>query len=554
MNMKIYENVLMKGLYMATAVLALTFTGCSKNSSEPEEEKEPEVLVGKVDVSSSQIVFPVDGGSKTVVVATNGEWYFDCDYTWIRISADASTGAITIGTEKNTTGKNRYGVVTVICGDEGYTDSRDIRVMQAYDPEDLVKDGVTANCYIASPESSYRFPAKVKGNGAGDGNSKYIEAEGVEIKGAAYAELVWEATLDGDKTRSTYVIDGEPMFDGENIYFSTGKVPGNAVIAICSVDGTILWSWHIWVTDEEIGTKTDNKGLVWLDRNLGALSAKPSEAVNSRGLFYQWGRKDPFLPSVAPFVEIPTILYNDDSATQNEKSAAQAKLRPTANVVNAQKGDGARGIRSETAVVTYSAPGNAIYAVHHPETYITVHPVYSGGIKCDWYIMSPDNTTSDQIESNLWGNTSSDVDYKSIFDPCPAGYTVPKANAFATLASNQTAKRVDVNYDEDGNEISKSWTEDENGYGWYWNDCDNAYFPKAGMLNLFGSPRYTSEDLYYWTADIMPKEKDVWGLSNCLFVNAGRLFFGVYYVGSAISDPSGLGARGYGASVRCVKE
>ena len=556
MIMKIYDNVLIKGLYMATAALALTFTSCSKND-EPEAEPEPEVNVGKVEVSSSQVVFPVDGGSKTVAVATNSEWHLDCDYTWMSFDADVNSGTITISAEKNTTGANRYGVISVICGDEGYTDSRDIRVMQTYEPEDLVKDGVTANCYIAKTKSSYRFPAKVKGNGAGDGNSKYIAAEGLEIKNAAFAELVWEATLDGDKTRSKYVIDGDPMYDGENIYFSTGKVPGNAVIAVCAADGTILWSWHIWVTDDDIATKTDKNGLVWMDRNLGALSAKPSDAVNTRGLFYQWGRKDPFLPSVAEFVDIPTIYYADDAATQNSKYAEQVKLRPLANVSNQQKGDGARGIDVEESVVTYSAPGNAVYAVQHPETFITIHKVYTGGIKCDWYIMSPDNSdeTDDQTESNLWGNTSADVKYKSIFDPCPAGYVVPKANAFATLDADAKYARVDVALDDKGNETEKLWVEDEDGYGWYWKNCDNAFFPKAGMLSLFGAPRYTCEDVYYWSADPLPKSlNEGWGRSCCLFPSGERLFFGVYYTGSSLSDPSGLGARGTGASVRCVKE
>ena len=558
MIMKIYDNVLMKGLYMmATAALALTFAGCSKND-EPEDELKPEVHVGKVEVSSSQVVFPVDGGSKTIAVATNAEWHLDCDYTWMSFDADLNSGTVTISAEKNTTGADRYGVISVICGDEGYTDSRDIRVMQTYEPEDLVKDGVTANCYIAHTKASYRFPAKVKGNGAGDGNSKYIAAEGLEIKNAAFAELVWEAVPDGDKTRSTYVIDGEPMYDGENVYFSTGKAAGNAVIAVCAADGTILWSWHIWVTDDEITTKTDKNGLVWMDRNLGALSAKPSDAVNTRGLFYQWGRKDPFLPSAAEFVDIPTIYYADDDATANAKYAEQVKLRPSANVANQQKGDGVRRINAEKAVVAYSAPGNAVYAVQHPETFLTIHPVYSGGIKCDWYIMSPDNSeeTDDQTESNLWGNTSSDVKYKSIFDPCPAGYVVPKGNAFATLGGSDKFTRIDVVLDGDNQETGeKLWEEDEEGYGWYWKNCDNAYFPKAGMLGLFGTPQYTCEDIYYWSADPLPKSlNEGWGRSCCLFNSLERLYFGVYYTGSALSDPSGLGARGTGASVRCVKE
>lgn len=378
MIMKIYDNVLMKGLYMmATAALALTFAGCSKND-EPEDELKPEVHVGKVEVSSSQVVFPVDGGSKTIAVATNAEWHLDCDYTWMSFDADLNSGTVTISAEKNTTGADRYGVISVICGDEGYTDSRDIRVMQTYEPEDLVKDGVTANCYIAHTKASYRFPAKVKGNGAGDGNSKYIAAEGLEIKNAAFAELVWEAVPDGDKTRSTYVIDGEPMYDGENVYFSTGKAAGNAVIAVCAADGTILWSWHIWVTDDEIATKTDKNGLVWMDRNLGALSATPSDAVNTRGLFYQWGRKDPF-PRPVP-LERPT-------------SAAKYK-NPGVEL-------------TKTAAATEES-GTVGYAIANPDTRLL-----------DAATWMKVGTMPEGIWGNPTGNNEGGKGVKTIYDPCP---------------------------------------------------------------------------------------------------------------------------------------
>ena len=108
-----------------------------------------------------------------------------------------------------------------------------------------------------------------------------------------------------------------------------------------------------------------------------------------------------------------------------------------------------------------------------------------------------------------------DVKYKSIFDPCPAGYVVPKGNAFATLGEKDKFTRVDVVLDESGNETGeKPWVEDEDGYGWYWKNCDNAYFPKAGMLSLFGAPRYTCEDIYYWSADPLPKSLQEKGCSS----------------------------------------
>ena len=545
--MKRYINMI------CAAAAFLSLAACEKEKT-PETPAE-EILVGNVELSSTQTVFPVEGGTKTVLVNANGEWYYDCDYTWLSITADLEGNTVTFTAEPNTTGKTRYGVVSVICGDEGYTDCRDIKVMQVSTPVSLAADGETANCYITSPGVTYKFPATVKGNGKGDGNSKYIENCGVEIKDAAYAELVWEATLDGDRTRSTYVIDGDPVLEEGTVYFTTGSEPGNAVIAVCSAGGEILWSWHIWVSGDEIATKTDDNGLVWMDRNLGALSVVPSEAQNTRGLFYQWGRKDPFLPSVAPFVEIPTIYNTDDSNTQNAKYAEQLKLRPTANVGNEQKGDGKRGISVEEAIVTYHAPGNMTYSVANPEKFISIHSVYTGGIKCDWYIMDPDNNTDDQAASNLWGNTAAEVNYKTIFDPCPAGYVVPKSQAFGTIDAERGFSRIDADFDEAGNKTADNWVEDENGYGFVWNKGgNNAFFPKSGSLGQFGSPQYACEEVLYWAADAADNEIDGWGRSNCLFMNGGNVYVGIERYGSTLYDPSGYGARVYGASVRCVKE
>lgn len=535
----------------AAAVLALA--ACTKENT-PEAPVE-EVLVGNVELSSTQVVFPVDGGTKTVLVNANGEWYYDCDYTWLSISANPEENTVTFTADENTTGKIRYGVISVICGDEGYTDCRDIRIMQVSTPVSLAADGETANCYITSPGVTYKFPATVKGNGKGDGNSKYIEKCGVEIKGAAYAELVWEATLDGDRTRSHNVIDGDPVLDGGNVWFTTGTEPGNAVIAVCDAAGEILWSWHIWVSAEEIATKTDDNGLVWMDRNLGALSIVPSEAQNTRGLFYQWGRKDPFLPSAADFVEIPTIHFDDDDATAVSAYQEQLKLRPSANVRNEQKGDGKRAPSAVEAIVAYNAPGNLEYSVANPEKFITIHPVYSGTIKCDWYIMNPDGKSSDdQASSNLWGNTTTEKNYKSIFDPCPAGYVVPRSNAFASLEDAGLYDRIDSAFDENDVKTAEYWTEDENGYGFTWSKCGNAFFPKAGSLGLFGTPQLACEEVRYWTADPADKSKDSYGRSNCVFQAYERIFLGVLGASNNPLEPSSYGDRVYGASVRCVKE
>jgi hypothetical protein len=60
-------------------------------------------------------------------------------------------------------------------------------------------------------------------------------------------------------------------------------------------DGVILWSWHIWLVQDQIGYNTyANNAGVLMDRNLGATSAIEYDS-GTIGLLYQWGRKDPFL-------------------------------------------------------------------------------------------------------------------------------------------------------------------------------------------------------------------------------------------------------------------
>jgi hypothetical protein len=84
----------------------------------------------------------------------------------------------------------------------------------------------------------------------------------------------------------------------------THNKPGNAVVKVYKKDDpdkTAVWSWHIWVSDYDPTTNlwdpttaggTSIQNVLFMDRNLGALEATLSLA--SRGLHYQWGRKDPF--------------------------------------------------------------------------------------------------------------------------------------------------------------------------------------------------------------------------------------------------------------------
>ena len=175
-------------------------------------------------------------------------------------------------------------------------------------------------------------------------------------------------------------------FDGSKIYFRAGEALGNAQVAVYDADGVALWSWHIWRTDAPADvTYTNRDELTWtvLDRNLGALSAKAGDGEKTFGLYYQWGRKDPF-----PAEPLAKGMYLNKENTLG-------------------------------------------YAVQYPRR--ALKPVAWKDVydAFDWYVIHKDNTNH-----YLWGNP--DFAYchplkemvKTIYDPCPAGYVVAPSNAF----------------------------------------------------------------------------------------------------------------------------
>ena len=110
-----------------------------------------------------------------------------------------------------------------------------------------------------------------------------------------------------------------------------------------------------------------------MDRNLGATSAKPGD-VAALGLFYQWGRKDPFLGSSSinePVLSKSTITW-------------------------------------PSAVSSSSEVGTIDYAIKHPTTFITLNSSND-----DWYYS----------ETSKTDNTRWALD-KTMYDPCPYGWKV----------------------------------------------------------------------------------------------------------------------------------
>jgi len=219
-----------------------------------------------------------------------------------------------------------------------------------------------ANCYIVSKAGSYKIPA-VKGNST--------ESVGT-VKSV---EVLWEsfgtstAPKAGDLVKSVSYSNGTITFQTSDTFKE-----GNAVIAARGSYDEILWSWHIWMTDEPSACSYRNVDKLVMDRNLGATSATPGD-VGALGLLYQWGRKDPFLGS---------------SSISNNVEAKSTITWPS-------------------PVSSSSSRGTIAYAVEHPTTFIT----YNDGNN-DWYY-----TGSSTVDNTRWQSK------KTIYDPCPAGWRVP---------------------------------------------------------------------------------------------------------------------------------
>ena len=142
----------------------------------------------------------------------------------------------------------------------------------------------TSNCYIVEPAYCKHY---INGSVKGCGYES--------IGSVASVEVLWETNGYGMKTDPGTVIFDVTLKDG-NIYFYTNGVEGNALVASKDAMGTILWSWHIWVTDTP-KEQLYNYNYWLLDRNLGAVSADHGTGEQwklSTGFLYQRYRKDPF--------------------------------------------------------------------------------------------------------------------------------------------------------------------------------------------------------------------------------------------------------------------
>lgn len=345
----------------------------------------------------------------------------------------------------------------------------------------------TANCYIAPAlNARYSFDATVQGNGKATLNITPKRLSGTQAK------VIWETgTERGAVVSSAEYIDGR-------ICFTTGSERGNALVGLFDTAGNCIWSWHIWAVDytPASSAQTYVSGAVFMDRNLGALTTDYMD-VTARGLYYQWGRKDPF-PG-------PAVISG-----YTEQSSPTIYLQ------------GFEYVFLNPEQYTPSQVMTVDYAAKHPTTYINAALYPEGSDKPDipdWlYTRNP----------HLWGNQStkttiSTITAKTIYDPCPQGWRVPDLEDFKniTFSASSTPYCTSIRY------RSSLTTEYPLG----------GYFNGAGYLNNGNDGYVHTCSTYTWSGSrLNPTEYDC----------------------SSIHFNTKIGAVGYfrhaANPVRCVRE
>lgn len=208
---------------------------------------------------------------------------------------------------------------------------------------------------------------------------------------AASAKVLW-----CDTKENLVTVDLDAAMQKIRVTKAAGDT-GNAVVAICDDSGAILWSFHIWAHEtyaDKRAVAGDGTVYAMMDINLGATSNVHD--ASSVGLYYQWGRKDPFRGITTTGTSAPT--YGESWPTD-------------------------------------VGAGTMEYAVQHPMTLITAGQYF-------WFTEYMSGSESNSFWGNPYtlsmSNPLPTKGIKTIYDPCPAGYRVAPDNFFVNAKTSET--------------------------------------------------------------------------------------------------------------------
>ena len=351
--------------------------------------------------------------------------------------------------------------------------------------EDLSAAG-TSNAYVVSKAGTlYKFKATVKGNGNNPLPTGTAELAPVKARILWAQQQIrakdgsWPQNDGSDPTLSSTILYNSVTLKEGYIYFRTNENMENANVFIAATDeaGTVLWTWHLWcvngydpdATAQTVTAKGINSTM--LDRNLGAfgnpgLVADPTyqDYVSARGLYYQWGRKDPF-PGFRSMAGFNSYVTWSDAEGATSTSITWYDGTWNQNY-----------IRRNTDLGFATLDETLAYIAANPMVFISVGLDNSPN---NWTQGASEPAAGTEAEwGMLWGNQQNLArSPKSMYDPCPAGYRVPSTDQLRFVTSHSE-------------NISPTWLKQA---PWKAN-CREAIYDAAGnnvsAYNAEGNPFY----------------------------------------------------------------
>ncbi len=332
----------------------------------------------------------------------------------------------------------------------------------------------TANCYVVQAPGWYSFPL-VYGNAikngsantqaynpgtSGKGLATFVGADGQAITSpyinngsqkAVRARLEWQDVAGLVADEVSLVGSGN---SADKIVFQVPKAfirEGNALISALAADGSVIWSWHIWVSGAASTdfapvtlTNANNTDFPFMRINLGWVAPYATPLVypgretkvrvkqvtsgkeivftlfqtgaslpeNELGNcpFYQWGRKD-------PFVAVDGKLYPGETAGSvqgKKKTWYNASRRDTIGTRALQLGESLAAFISNPTVYNVDSKGDNKYSNL-------------------WH------ATRDAFVSPATKAENSVPTVKTIYDPCPVGACLPPIGAWSGLKKDNVS-------------------------------------------------------------------------------------------------------------------
>lgn len=471
-----------------------------------------------------------------------------------------SAETITVTAENNSTLSNHTTVL------QSRDDINTISKKDPYNLSNPTGDAAvinTANCYVIGRKGNYSIPL-VYGNAIKDGKTNSMAYGTGTYKGTDYNSqnfvthldkkvidpYIYNNTDDGTKSGTKFAPDGAELIwqDAKNLItlvsynkstqmvnFTVGAnlQQGNAIIAV-KQGQTVLWSWHIWITDRDMDVTVPTKPyegqvaefmqvpLGWCDDSEGVspraltlslkqnnsgytasciTSQQGANAVGGNAPFYSWGRKDPICPSTRNTQYGSTRYYVDKTLYNQSNNYLPITLKKIGK--NLTMGE----------------------TIQNPGTFFVMEKYY--------YLRNMNDLWNSCYGETADGNKKNSDVVKTIYDPSPVGYKIPTVNVFTGFTSTGANSTVESEWNLSNSTIN-------NGLSFFTQGWKNGlldYWPTSG--NRISYRKDSNGKIFKGIAENVGNDGRYWSADLCYETSGYRFRFWQYNINDEYKSPEG---------------